>query len=64
MSWFKKSNTVLLQEHKILDNGIEYCIDSAYAVKGQTEGWLTFIHGVRDYRGVYVATYIHNKESV
>lgn len=55
----RKNASVVLQEHFINDNGVNFAIDVAYAVKGQAEGWLEFIHGYRDYRGIYVSVYNH-----
>lgn len=52
---------IVLQEHQILDRGMTFPIDSAYAVKGQVEEWLVYIHGFRDYRGVFVSTYVYKE---
>lgn len=45
-------------EHFIQEHGQTSMVDYAYAKKGQEEGWLIFVHGFRDYRDIYVSTYI------
>lgn len=64
MGLFKSLRTeTVLQEHWISDNGYNVMVDAGYAEMGQTEGWLKFVHGYRDYRGVYVSTYHHIRET-
>lgn len=45
-------------EHFILSHGETSLIDYEYVKTGTKEGWLVFIHGYRDYRDIYVSTYL------